>query len=80
MEGYMISSDILRRAFIARSEGELGEFLVDFPSDEQDKIRRAVTPGRAYPRTNSPSIITKVAPSTAATKNDVCLPLFICPH
>lgn len=67
----MISTDLLRRAFIARAEGELGEFLVDFPSDEQDRIRRAVTPGLAYPKTNSPSIITKVTPSIKHDPSDL---------
>ena len=67
----MISADLLRRAFIAKAEGELGEFLVDFPSDEQDRIRRAVTPGLAYPRTDSPSIITKVTPSIKHDPSDL---------
>ena len=57
-----VGLDILREAIRARARGELEGFLEDYGPGEANEIRRAATPGIAFP-TDKGALIAKIPPS-----------------
>ena len=60
MERMNIPRATLLAAFEHRHSRTLEEFLQDFSPMEQDEIRKAVTPGMAFLRSDDASVVTKV--------------------